>query len=263
MPLFDSHCHLDVDAFDGADGVDAAVQRARDAGVLRMLAIGSGYGFDSAPRAVAVADRHLDVWASVGVHPHDAALWSDEGWNVLKTLAANKRVVAIGEMGLDFHYDNSPRDQQRDVFRTQIRWAKELHKPIIIHDRESAGETMAILDEEKAWEGRGVVYHCFTGNVATMEQIVERGGFVSIPGIVTFKNAADMREVATLVPLDRFFIETDSPFLTPVPFRGKRNEPARVGLVAAKVAELRGIPPEQVIQATWENANRFFGIASD
>jgi TatD DNase family protein len=262
MPLFDSHCHLDVDAFDGADGVDAAVQRARDAGVVRMLAIGSGYGFDSASRAVAVAGRHDDVWATVGIHPHDAALWTDDGFAALETLAADPNVVAIGEMGLDFHYDNSPRDIQRGVFRTQIRWAKRLDRPIIIHDRDSDGETMAILDEEEAWVGRGVVYHCFTGDVPMMEEIVQRGGYVSIPGIVTFKNAGNMRDVAREVPADRFFIETDSPFLTPVPFRGKRNEPARVGLVAEKVAELRGVSTESVAVSTWENASRFFGIAN-
>jgi len=260
MRLFDSHCHLDVDAFDGADGVDAAVQRARDAGVSRMLAIGSGYGFDSAARAVAVADRHADVWAAVGLHPHDAEAWTEERWAKLEALAAHSRVVAIGEMGLDFHYDNSPRDVQRRVFRHQIRRAQALNKPIIIHDRDSAGETMAILDEENAWVGRGVVYHCFTGTVETMAQIVDRGGFVSIPGIVTFKNAGHMRDVASTVPLERVFIETDSPFLTPVPYRGKRNEPARVGLVAEKIAELRNIEPEQVAETTWCNASRFFGI---
>jgi TatD DNase family protein len=260
MLLFDSHCHLDVDAFDGAEGVDAAVSRAREAGVARMLAIGSGYGFESASRALAVANRHDDVWASVGIHPHDAELWTEELWAELEGMASHPRVVALGEMGLDFHYDNSPRDTQRRVFRHQIRCAKQLNLPIIIHDRDSDGETMATLDEEDAWSGRGVVYHCFTGTVATMEKIVERGGYVSIPGIVTFKKAEDMREVATHVPLDRFFIETDSPFLTPVPFRGKRNEPARVGLVAEKIAELRGIDASVVADATWHNASRFFAL---
>jgi TatD DNase family protein len=260
MRLFDSHCHLDVDAFDGSDGVDAAVQRAREAGVTRMLAIGSGYGFDSAARAVAVADRHADVWAAVGLHPHDAEAWTEERWNQLEALADNPRVVAIGEMGLDFYYENSPKEVQRTVFRHQIRRARALNKPIIIHDRDSEGETMAILDEEEAWSGRGVVYHCFTGTVETMTQIVERGGYVSIPGIVTFKNAGQMREVASTVPLDRVFIETDSPFLTPVPYRGKRNEPARVGLVAEKIAELREVDPEYVAETTWKNASRFFGL---
>jgi len=260
VKLFDSHCHLDVDAFDGVDGVDAAVQRARDAGVQRMLSIGSGYGFDSAERAIAVAERHTDVWASVGLHPHDADQWTPERWDTLMSLAGHSKVVAIGEMGLDFHYDNSPRDIQRDVFRRQIRAAITLQKPIIIHDRDSDGETMAILDDEKAWTGAGVVYHCFTGDVSTMEAIVERGGFVSIPGIVTFKNAQAMREVATAVPIDRFFIETDSPFLTPVPYRGKRNEPARVGLVAEKIASLREMSAETVAEASWTNASQFFGI---
>ena len=261
MRLFDSHCHLDVDAFDGVDGVDAAVARAREAGVERLLAIGSGYGFDSASRAIAVAERHDDVWASVGLHPHDADQWTVERWDALLSMAKHPKVVAIGEMGLDFHYDNSPRDIQREVFRRQIRTAQELSKPIIIHDRDSDGETMAILDEEGAWGGRGVVYHCFTGDVPMMQQIVARDGYVSIPGIVTFKNAQSMRDVASAVPLERFFIETDSPFLTPVPFRGKRNEPARVGLVAEKIADLRGVEPETVAEASWANASRFFGIS--
>ena len=172
MALFDSHCHLDENAFEGRTGVDAAVERARSAGVARMLAIGSGYGFESAERALAVAERHADVWATVGIHPHDASVWTEEGFETLDKLAVHPRVVAIGEMGLDFHYDNSPRDQQRRVFRTQIQWAKRINKPIIIHDRDSEGETFAILDEEDAWAGRGVVYHCFTGTVASMHRIV-------------------------------------------------------------------------------------------
>ena len=261
MSLFDSHCHLDADAFEDEAGVDAAIARAREAGVQRMLTIGSGYGLAGASRAVAVAERHADVWASVGVHPHDAKEWTPEEWAGMESLAAHPRVVAIGEMGLDFHYDNSPRDTQRAVFRTQIRAAKALEMPIIIHDRDSEGETFDILDEEEAWAGRGVVVHCFTGDVPTMERIVSSGGYVSIPGIVTFKKAAVMQDVAAQVPLERVFIETDSPFLTPVPFRGKRNEPARVGLVAQKVAELRGMDPGAVAQATYANASRFFGIA--
>lgn len=261
MSLFDSHCHLDTDAFDDQEGVDAAIARAREAGVVRMLTIGSGYGLEGAARAVAVAERHADVWASVGVHPHDAKEWTPDEWTRMTALAAHPRVVALGEMGLDFHYDNSPRDIQRAVFRAQIRSAKALALPIIIHDRESAGETLDILDQEAAWTGRGVVFHCFTGDVPTMERIVASGGFVSIPGIVTFKNAAVMQEVASQVPLDRLFIETDSPFLTPVPFRGRRNEPARVALVAEKVAELRAVDAATIAEATHANASRFFGIA--
>ena len=260
MNLFDSHCHLDSDAFDGELGVDAAIERARAGGVQRMLTIGSGYGIVGASRAVAVAERHSDVWAAVGVHPHDAKEWTEAEWEGMEALAASPRVVAIGEMGLDFHYDNSPRDIQREVFRSQIRAAKRLELPIIIHDRDTEGETYEILDEESAWEGRGDVVHCFTGSVQTMERIVHSGGYVSIPGIVTFKNAAVMRDVAAQAPLDRIFIETDSPFLTPAPHRGKRNEPARVAHVAEKVAELRGMSADALAQVTHENASRFFRI---
>jgi len=261
MSLFDSHCHLDVDAFEDEAGVDAVIDRAREAGVHRMVTIGSGYGFEAARRAVAVAERHPDVWATVGIHPHDAKEWTPAGWAEIEAMATHPRVVALGEMGLDFHYDNSPRDVQREVFRTQVRSARSLELPIIIHDRDSAGETLDILDQEEGWAGRGVVFHCFTGDVPTMERIVASGGYVSIPGIVTFKNAEVMRQVATQAPLDRMFIETDSPFLTPVPFRGRRNEPARVALVAEKVAELRGLDTAQVAQMTSDNASRFFGLS--
>jgi len=260
MNLFDSHCHLDVKAFEDQAGVDAAVDRARAAGVSRMLSIGSGYGFASAERALEVADRHDDVWASVGLHPHDAKEFTEERWAVLEQYAAHPKVIAMREMGLDYHYDNSPREEQRAVFRHQIRRAQALELPIIIHDRDSQGETIAILDEEEAWAGRGLVFHCFTGDVPTMQKIVDRGGYVSIPGIVTFKNAQTMRDVATAVPLERIFIETDSPFLTPVPFRGRRNEPAHVSLVAEAIAGLRGLSPETVAEATHTNASRFFGL---
>jgi TatD DNase family protein len=260
MKLFDSHCHLDVQAFDDVEGVDAAVQRARDAGVVRMLSIGSGYGFESGERALEVASRHDDVWASVGLHPHDAKEFTEERWAALEAMTASPKVVALGEMGLDYHYDNSPRQEQRDVFRHQIRRGQALSLPIIIHDRDSGGETIEMLDEENAWAGRGLVYHCFTGDVALMRQIVDRGGYVSIPGIVTFKNAQTMRDVAAAVPLDRLFIETDSPFLSPVPFRGKRNEPARVATVADSIAALRGIQPIELAEATHDNASRFFGL---
>jgi len=252
---------LDVSAFEDQEGVDAAVGRALSAGVTRMLCVGAGYGADTARRAVGLADRHDSVWASVGVHPHDAKAWTSELWAELESLAENVRVVALGEMGLDFHYDNSPRDEQREVFRLQLRAADRLGLPVIIHDRSSDGETFRILLEEKSFENVGVVYHCYSGDVASMEEIVARGGYISIPGIVTFKNAGEMRDVARSTPMDRLFIETDSPFLTPVPFRGRRNEPARVVHVAECIAEARSVPLERVQEATWNNASRFFGIA--
>jgi TatD DNase family protein len=256
--LIDSHCHLDPTVYGGDAGVDEVVDRAVAAGVSRMVTIGSGYGFESAARAVAVARRHPDrVRASVGLHPHDARLATDERLAELYALTAAPEVVALGELGLDFHYDSSPRDQQRTVLHEQLRAARERGLPVIVHDRESAGETLAILDAARAWE-QGVLYHCYTGDVAQMEEIVRRGGYVSIPGIVTFKNADTMREVAARVPADRLLLETDSPFLTPIPYRGRKNEPAYVTFVAAKVAELRGEPVDTLADRAAENTRRFF-----
>ena len=257
---FDSHCHLDPEVFGGDAGVDDVLDRARAAGVGRFVAIGSGYGLESAARAVAVAERHADVWASVGLHPHDASVFDEAAWQGVLALAAGARVVALGEMGLDFHYDNSPRDLQRAVFRRQIRDALRLKLPIVVHDRSSEGETLAILKDERAFEGAGVLWHCFSGDRAEAAAIVENGGYISIPGIVTFKKADEMKEVARLVPADRLLVETDSPFLAPVPHRGRRNEPAYVVHTIAELARLRGCAPEALASLTTENASRFFGL---
>lgn len=256
----DSHCHLDPDVFGGDAGVDAAIARARLSGVTRMVTIGSGYEPACMARAAAVAERHPDVWFTIGVHPHDAKHWTPAVADAIAELAAHEKCVAIGEMGLDFHYDNSPRDVQRSCLREQIRLSLRLNKPIVIHDRESLGETLAILIDERAFAGAGVLYHCFTGDVVAMNQIVANGGYVSIPGIVTFKTAQEMRVVATEAPLDRLLIETDSPFLTPIPHRGKKNEPAYVALVGAKVAELRGMAVPDLAAAATANTVRFFGL---
>ncbi len=256
----DSHCHLDPEAFDGDDGVDAAVARARAAGMVAMVTIGSGYGERSAVHAVALAERHPDVWATVGLHPHDARAWSPELAAALRAHAAHPRVVALGEMGLDFHYDLSPRDDQRRALREQVRLALELGLPIVIHDRESDGETLAILDEEGAFAGAGVLYHCFGGDRDEAARIVERGGHVSISGIVTFKKADELREVARALPGDRLLVETDSPFLAPVPWRGHRNEPAHMVHTVRAVAALRGEDPEALARRTAANAARFFGL---
>ena len=260
----DSHCHLDPEVYGGDEGVDAAIMRARAAGVTRLITIGSGYEPACIARAAAVAERHVDVWFTAGVHPHDAKHWSSDVSAFMVQVAAHPRCVALGEMGLDFHYDMSPREEQRETFRAQIRLACALRKPIVIHDRETDGETFAILREEGAFPdqgGPGVLYHCFTGDVAAMDAIVAAGGFISIPGIVTFGSAEGMREVARRTPADRLMVETDSPFLTPVPHRGKKNEPAFVALVGKKVAELRGVDLEALAQVTSANAARFFGIA--
>lgn len=255
--MIDSHCHLDPGVYGGDDGVDAAIARARAAGVSRMLTVGSGYGFDSARRALDVARRHPDVRASVGLHPHDAAEFTEARFAELLAMADAPEVLALGEMGLDFHYDKSPRDEQRAAFRAQLRAAKDRRMPVIIHDRETAGETLQILDDEGAW-ATGVLYHCYTGDRAQMAEIVARGGYISIPGIVTFKSAAEMQAVAREVPGNRLLVETDAPFLTPVPFRGKKNEPAYVAYTLAEIARLRGEDPAALDAQTTANTVRFF-----
>lgn len=255
--MIDSHCHLDTRVWGDDATIDAVVARAHAAGVTDMVAIGSGYGFASGERALAVARRHPGVRASVGLHPHDAREATDERFAALFALADDPKVVALGEMGLDYHYDHSPREEQRAAFRDQLRAARERSLPVIIHDRESGGETLTILDDTRAWE-HGVLFHCYTGDVAYMEAIVARGGYISIPGIVTFKNGDVMREVAAKVPLDRLLIETDSPFLTPVPYRGQKNEPSFVPLVAKKIAELRGLEADELAQRAAQNTRRIY-----
>jgi TatD DNase family protein len=260
--IFDSHCHLDPETYGGDAGVDAVVATATAAGVSRMLTVGSGYGEGTARRAVEVASRHPGVvWASVGVHPHDARHWSDELEAELRALARESTVVAWGEIGLDFYYDNSPRDIQRTVLREQIRIGLELELPLIIHDRDSGEETFKILEDSGAFEGRAVLYHCFAGDTLHMRQVVDAGGFISIPGTVTWRKTAQTQDVARVVPLDRLLVETDSPFLTPEPLRGRRNEPCHVALTLDRVAEIRGVSPESLARATTANACRVFGLS--
>lgn len=253
-PLIDSHCHLDTRVWETDAGVDEVVARAHAAGVSHMIAIGSGYGFESAYRAHAVAARHEGVLATAGLHPHDAAEFTDER---LADLLALPGILALGEMGLDYHYDYAPREAQRRAFAAQITAARERALPIVIHDRESGGELLDMLDSMRAWD-TGVLFHCYTGDADYMRAIVARGGYISIPGIVTFKNGDVMREVAATAPMDRILIETDSPFLTPVPFRGRKNEPGYVGYVAAKIAEVRGTTPEIVAEAAARNTRSYF-----
>jgi TatD DNase family protein len=257
----DTHCHLDPETYGGDDGVDAVIARAREAGVTRMTTIGAGYGAQTFARAAAVADRHADVWFTAGVHPHDASRLDGTVLAVLASALDHPKLVALGEIGLDFHYDLSERDVQREAFRTQIRLARQRGLPIVIHDRSSGGETLRILDDEGAFSGR-VLYHCFSGDRQEADAIVERGGYLSIPGIVTFKTADEMRAVAAAVPEDRLLVETDSPFLAPVPFRGKRNEPAHTAVVGSFVATLRGVDPATLAAQTTANALRFYGITS-
>ena len=259
--FIDSHCHIDGSEYD-ADR-EEVISRARDAGVGTMLNVGTGDPH-SGPfeRAVDLAEKHTDIYAAVGVHPHDAKLFDDSAEQRLIDLAKqSQRVIAWGEIGLDYHYDHSPRDLQREVFRRQLRLARSLDLPVIIHSRE-ADDTIAILREEMSGYERGGVLHCFGGSLEMATSAIELGFFVSFAGNLTFKKAEDLRGIARQLPLDRLLIETDCPYLTPVPFRGKRNEPARVVETARCLAELHGREMEEMGRITSENFARLFGVGN-
>jgi TatD DNase family protein len=256
----DSHAHIDGEEFD-ADRAEV-VARAREAGVRAILNVGTGDprggNFE---RAVAVAEEFEGVFAAAGVHPHDARLYDEEAERRLaEVLASSPRVVALGEIGLDYHYDNSPREVQREVFARQLRLAKSMFLPVIIHSREADDETVEVLRAEYAGAARGGVMHCFGGGPKMAEAVLELGFYISFAGNVTFKKAEALREVALAVPSDRLLVETDCPYLTPVPFRGKRNEPARVVETARLLAGLRGVTPEELGRATSLNFARLFGV---
>lgn len=254
MSLIDSHCHLDGKAFD-ADR-DAAIERARAAGIDVMVAIGTGEGPPDLEAAVRLADAYPFFYATVGVHPHDAAKATDETWPHLAELGRRPKVVAIGEIGLDYHYDFSPRDVQRQVFVRQLELARELDLPIVIHTREAWDDTFAVLREHWSGATPGGIMHCFSGGPKEAELSLELGFHLSFSGIVTYPKSTDVQEAAKLTPLDRILVETDAPYLAPVPFRGKRNEPAHVVHTARYVAALRGLSFEEVAAATTANWRR-------
>jgi TatD DNase family protein len=252
--VIDSHCHLDDARFD-ADR-EAVIQRALDAGVELMVAIGTGKGPPDLEAGVRLADAHPQFVATVGVHPHDAAKAAPDTWQRLEGLLAHPKVVAVGEIGLDYHYDFSPRNVQRDVFARQLRIAAGHRKPIIIHTREAWEDTLTLLEQHWAPHGLPGIMHCFTGNTEQAERSLALGFYISFGGVVTFPRATDLHEAALAVPLDRILIETDAPYLAPVPQRGKRNEPAFLVHTARKLAELRGVPVEEIASATTENFQR-------
>lgn len=254
--LIDSHCHIDLAQFD-ADR-DEVVARAREAGVERMLLVGGVDEEAGHRRALRVAES-LGFPVSAGVHPHEARLASDSTWDELRGLAREKRIVAIGEIGLDYHYDHSPRDVQREVFRRQVRLARDVGLPVIVHTREADPETAALLEEEGAAEVGGVI-HCFTGGHDLADRALALGFLISFSGIVAFPRAEVIQEVARKVPADRLLVETDAPFLAPPPHRGKRNEPAFVVEVARRVASLRAEPVDALGRAAKSNFERLFRV---
>ncbi|MEP7075813.1 MAG: TatD family hydrolase [Acidobacteriota bacterium] len=260
MTLIDSHCHIDGEQFD-ADR-NEVVQRARESGVVAMLNVGTGDPrTDDFRRAVAVAEKYDNVFASVGVHPHDAELYNDEAEDHLTQLVKNSpKVIAWGEIGLDYYYDHSPREIQREVLIRQIRKARELDLPIIIHSRDADDETVEVLTGECSYKGFRGIMHCFGGTPAMARALMKLGFLISFAGNVTFKKAENLRESAKVVPLDKLLVETDCPFLTPVPFRGKRNEPSLVVHTAKFLADLYAVEFERLAQATTDNFLRFFGL---
>lgn len=264
MTLVDSHCHIDGEAFDGDR--DDVVSRARDAGLAAMLTVGTGDPHsDDFRKAVAVAESYDGVFASVGVHPHDAKLYDDAAEQHLTELArSSKKVIAWGEIGLDFYYDHSPRDVQMEVFRRQIRKARELELPIIVHSRDADDETVEILRSECGGSGfRGGIMHCFGGSAEMAKILMEIGFLISFAGNVTFKKAENLRDAARVVPLEKLLVETDCPFLTPVPLRGKRNEPAFVEHTARFLAEFYGVEFEAFADQTTQNFLDFFDLRSE
>jgi len=255
----DSHAHLEGREFD--PDREAVIQRAIEAGVEIIVCVGDGeVAADSHAAAFRIAEQYPFIYTTVGVHPHEARLLDDNLYAKLMDLSQHPKVIAWGEIGLDYHYDNSPRDVQREAFRKQLRMARERGLPVSIHTREAEADTLAILGDEWKGSGLGGVIHCFTGTRAFAEAAVELGFYISFSGVITFKKAEALRETARSIPVDRILIETDSPFLAPIPYRGRRNEPAYVIETARVIGDLRGIESGELGRQTSENFKRLFAI---
>ena len=255
---FDTHAHLDLPPL--CDAEDDVVRRAREAGVTRIVTIGINPESDG--RAIEIAHRHGGVYAAVGLHPHDASSCSEELLSRLDRLSRCDKVVAVGETGLDFFRDRSPREAQRAAFREQVRLARSRNLPVIVHDRDAHGEILAILSEERASEVGGII-HCFSGDLEMARRAIGMNFSISLPGAITYKGSGTQAEAVRRLPLETLLIETDSPFLAPVPHRGKTNEPALVPLVAKRIAEIKGLSVEDVARVTTMNAQRIFRIPVD
>jgi TatD DNase family protein len=254
--IVDSHCHLDGKVFDSDR--EEVIQRAIDAGVDRMLAIGTGDGPPDLEPAIRLADRYPAFLATVGVHPHEASKYDDRTSDRLRELLRHPKVIALGEIGLDYHYDFSPRDVQKRVFIEQMAVAREAQVPIVIHTREAWDDTFALLEEHWKPSGLGGIMHCFTGSPAELERTVALGFHLAFGGVVTYPKAVEVHESARIAPIDRLLVETDSPYLAPIPKRGKRNEPSYVVSTARRIAELRSTSLEEIARATTANFERLF-----
>ncbi|MCO7176918.1 TatD family hydrolase [Sporolactobacillus kofuensis] len=253
--LFDTHTHINDEAFD-AD-LPAVLDRARAAGVAQMVVVGVDRA--TIERVFPIIDQHKHIYGAIGWNPEDAIDMTEDDFQMIKQQLSHPGIVALGEIGLDYHWDKSPKSVQHQIFRRQIRLAKDAGLPLIIHDREATEDVARILREEHA-ETVGGVMHCYSDNWEWAQQFIDLNFYISFGGPLTFKNASLQRETAEQIPLEHLLIETDCPFLSPHPFRGKRNEPARVRLVAEKLAEIKGLTLEQIAQITTENAMRCFRI---
>ncbi len=253
----DAHCHLDSE---NTDDADALLARARQAGVTPLVAVGVGRRGDALREVRALSERVPDVYFTAGIHPHDAKDAEDPERALIREALAHPRCVALGEVGLDYHYDNSPREAQRRLFRDMIHLGAEMRKPLMLHVREAHDDALEILRDELRPENPPGVVHCFTEGSEIAERYLALGFYLSIPGIVTFKTAAQLQEAVRTLPRSRVLVETDSPYLAPVPMRGKKNEPSFVIHVGAKVAELWGVDPGECARVTSENAARVYGI---
>jgi TatD DNase family protein len=253
--LFDTHVHVNAEQFN--EDLEDVIERAKEAGVDNMVVV--GFDRPTIIRAMELIETYDFMYAAVGWHPVDAIDMTEDDLQWIEELSNHPKVVAIGEMGLDYHWDKSPKDVQMEVFRKQIRLAKKVGLPIIIHNREATADIVNILKEEEASRVGGIM-HCFSGSAETALECINMNFYISLGGPVTFKNAKKPKEVAAAVPLDRLLIETDCPYLAPHPYRGKRNEPSYVKLVAEQIAEIKQLTFEEVSQATTENAKKLFGI---
>jgi TatD DNase family protein len=252
--VIDSHCHLDSAEFD--NDRDAVVERALEAGVEHMMAIGTGNGPPDLEAGLRLADKHPAFFATIGIHPHDAAKASPADFKHLTDLLSHPKVLAVGEIGLDYHYDFSPRDVQKSAFIQQMEIAAQAKKPIVIHTREAWEDTLALIEQHWTPHGIGGIMHCFSGAPAEARRALDLGFYLSFGGIVTFPKALAVQESAKSTPRDRILLETDAPYLAPVPKRGKRNEPALMVHTARKLAELRGESYEDICNATNKNFQR-------
>jgi TatD DNase family protein len=255
--MIDSHCHLDGEGF--AADLPQVLERARAAGVTAMICIGSGSDVGAARSSVALAGREGDVYATVGVHPHDVARMTEPDWTALSGLASGPRVVGIGETGLDYHYDYSPRDAQQAAFRRFVALARAARRPVVSHVRDAHADAAEILRAEGAADVGGVI-HCFTGGVDDARAYLDLGHHLSFSGILTFKTADDIRAAARFAPPERILVETDAPYLAPIPHRGKRNEPAYVAHTLEALARLRGVAVGELDRFTTENTRRLFRL---